>query len=119
MKNITLKGQTAFISGASSGIGKACAEQFAELGVNLIITARRLDRLKELAETLAAKHGIRVSPYQLDVRDHAAVEAVFKQIEQTGLDIDIVVNNAGLALSTDINRDGDQAKSVFDVTNKK
>ena len=47
-----LKDKIVFITGASSGIGKACAEQFATLGARLIITARRLDRLTELAEML-------------------------------------------------------------------
>jgi NADP-dependent 3-hydroxy acid dehydrogenase YdfG len=106
MKQLSLKGQTALITGASSGIGKACAEQFAEIGVNLIITARRFDRLNELAQTLTKQHGVRVTPYQLDVRDNGVVEAVFKQIEQAELDIDIVVNNAGLALSSDKLQDG-------------
>lgn len=93
-----LKGQTAFISGASSGIGKACAQYFAALGVNLVITARRLDRLESLAEELSSTHGITVTPLQLDVRDRGQVDSVFQQLSQQNVLIDILVNNAGLAL---------------------
>lgn len=101
MKSTNIKGQTAFITGASSGIGKACAEQFAALGLNLVITARRLDRLSNLAKELSLQYGVAVTPIPLDVRNLEEVEAVFKQMENDNRDIDILVNNAGLALSTD------------------
>lgn len=101
MKNTDIKGQTAFITGASSGIGKACAEQFASLGVNLLITARRLDRLSSLAQELSLQYGVTVTPIQLDVRSLEQVEAVFEQLKKDNRDIDILINNAGLALSTD------------------
>jgi NADP-dependent 3-hydroxy acid dehydrogenase YdfG len=92
-------GRMVFITGASSGIGKACAEQFARLGAHLIITARRLDRLSATAKELSSKYGIQCIPVQLDVRDHNQVESVFKKLEQDHMAIDILVNNAGLALS--------------------
>lgn len=101
-----IKGQTAFITGVSSGIGKACAEQFAKLGVNLVITARRKDRLKVLAHELSAQYGIKCFPFQLDVQSNAQVETVFKQLETEKIGVDILVNNAGLALSTDKLQDG-------------
>lgn len=101
MKSTSIKGQTAFITGASSGIGKACAEQFASLGLNLVITARRLDRLSNLAKELSLQYGVAVTPISLDVRNLEEVEAVFKQMENDNRDVDILVNNAGLALSTD------------------
>ncbi|MBS0629133.1 MAG: SDR family NAD(P)-dependent oxidoreductase [Verrucomicrobia bacterium] len=91
-----IKGHTVFISGASSGIGKACAERFAQLGCNLIITARRLERLSEIANALASHYKINCTPIQLDVQNNNQVEQVFK-----GLDVDILVNNAGLALTMD------------------
>lgn len=101
MVKYSVKNKTVFITGASSGIGKACAEQFAELGAHLIITARRSDRLKELADKLSSEHGIQCTPVQLDVRDNKSVESVFKDLEARSIDVDILVNNAGLALSSD------------------
>jgi 3-hydroxy acid dehydrogenase / malonic semialdehyde reductase len=105
MHETQIKGQTALITGASSGIGKACAEQLATLGVNLVITARRMDRLKDLTGALSLQ-GVKVIPIQLDVRNNEEVEAVFKQLENERIEIDILVNNAGLALSTDKLQDG-------------
>lgn len=101
MRDSLIKGHTAFISGASSGIGKACAQQFAALGVNLVIAARRLDRLKSLAHELSSTHGIDVTPVALDVRNHSHMDAVSAQLAQDGIAIDILVNNAGLALGGD------------------
>lgn len=101
MNRSRLKGQTAFITGASSGIGKACAQQFASLGANLVITARRMDRLKALAKELSAEHKVKVVPIQLDVQSNEQVEEVFKQLEKDKIEVDILLNNAGLALSTD------------------
>jgi 3-hydroxy acid dehydrogenase/malonic semialdehyde reductase len=105
MKKSPIAGQTAFITGASSGIGKACAEQFAALGVNLVITARRLDRIQRLAKDLESKHKIKVLPMQLDVQINEHVEAAFKHLEKEKIEIDILLNNAGLALTTDLMQD--------------
>src|ERR1700679_482221 len=102
MKKSSIAGKTVFITGASSGIGKACAEQFAALGVNVVIAARRLDRIEKLAEELSSKYGIKAFPIQLDVQKNEEVEAVFHDLEKKNIEIDIVVNNAGLALSTDL-----------------
>jgi len=107
MKKTSIAGQTAFVTGASSGIGKACAEQLAELGVHLILTARRFDRIQALATELSSKYGVKVLPLQLDVQKNEQVEDVFKQLESKKIEIDILINNAGLALSTDLMQDGD------------
>jgi hypothetical protein len=101
MKSYSIKGQTALITGASSGIGKACAEYFAAAGVNLVLTARRLDRLEKIAEDLSKQHGIRCIANELDVRDQKQVEALFSELSKTIPAIDILVNNAGLALTSD------------------
>ncbi len=61
-------GKIAFITGASSGIGKGCAELFASKGVNLILAARRIERLDTLSEELSKKHDIEVLTCELDVR---------------------------------------------------
>jgi len=101
-----VKDRMVFITGASSGIGKACAEQFANLGANLIITARRSDRLNVTATQLSSKYGIKCIPIKLDVRDNEQVETVFKTLEKEHIDVDILINNAGLALSTDKLQEG-------------
>lgn len=103
----SLKGKTALITGASSGIGKACAEQLAALGAHLIITARRMDRLKTLAKELSEKHGVKVMPVQLDVRSNEEIDTLFKKFEKEPVEIDILINNAGLALTTDKMQDAD------------
>jgi 3-hydroxy acid dehydrogenase / malonic semialdehyde reductase len=101
MRNFSIQGQTALITGASSGIGKACAQHFASIGVNLVITARRLDRLDALAKELSSQYGIKVTPIKLDVQNNKEVEAACKQLENHNIHVDILVNNAGLALSVD------------------
>ena len=106
MRKASMEGQTVFITGTSSGIGKAAAEMFASLGANLVITARRKERLDVFAGELSSKYGIQSIPIELDVRNNEAVEAVFKQLEQQKVDIDVLVNNAGLALSTDRIQEG-------------
>lgn len=106
MKQNSIKAQTVFITGASSGIGKACAEQFAALGTNLVITARRIDRLEALATELTTQFGIDCTFLPLDVRDLKQVQNVFYHLEEKQITIDILVNNAGLALATDKIQDG-------------
>lgn len=101
MNKLSIAGKTAFITGASSGIGKACAEQFASLGTNLVISARRTDRIRKIAEDLSQKFGVNVLPLELDVQRNEQVEAVFQELAKKQVEIDILVNNAGLALSTD------------------
>jgi 3-hydroxy acid dehydrogenase/malonic semialdehyde reductase len=103
----SLKNKIVFITGASSGIGKACAEQFAAMGARVIITARRIDKIKDLAEQLSKQYQTEVLPLQLDVRDKAMVATVIGQLPQNWQDIDILLNNAGLALTTDKMQDAD------------
>lgn len=106
MKTYSLSGQTALITGASSGIGKACAELFASSGVNLVLTARRLERLSALSEELTRNFGVRVMPIKLDVQNKADVQSVTDTLTRDNVVIDILVNNAGLALSRDKIQDG-------------
>ena len=86
------------ITGASSGIGLATAEKFADEGRNLILIARRKDKLESLAKRL--ERGVDVITGVLDVTDSKALEAFFKTTLK-GISIDCVVNNAGLALNTE------------------
>jgi 3-hydroxy acid dehydrogenase / malonic semialdehyde reductase len=80
--------------------------QFALCGVNLIITARREDRLKQLAHELSSQYGVNCIPIQLDVQSNEQVEAVFKKLETDKIEVNILVNNAGLALSSDKIQEG-------------
>jgi len=96
-----LKGKTTFITGASAGIGKACAELFAKEKSNLILTARRADRLKSLAKKLEKENNIKVKCLKLDVRDFDAVKKVVKSLEKNWKKVDILINNAGLSRGLD------------------
>jgi serine 3-dehydrogenase len=92
-----ISGYKVLISGASSGIGAACATAFAEQGADLLLLARRRERLTELAETLQQQHGCKVLTAALDVRDQAAVATWVEGLTADWAAIDILVNNAGLA----------------------
>lgn len=89
------------ITGATSGIGKACAVKFASAGYDIIITGRRNERLIELKTKLEKEYKVSVLPLRFDVQDKAAVEAAFKNLPEQWKKIDILINNAGLALGRD------------------
>lgn len=93
---VSLKDKTVFITGASSGIGKACAYAFAEQGASLIISARRLEIVNEIANDIKNKFGVKVYTFKLDVRSRADVESSIKNLPSEWKKIDILVNNAGL-----------------------
>ena len=87
--------KTVFITGATSGFGKATAEIFAENGNNLIIAGRREERLISLKNTLKSKHGVEITTLCFDVRNSEAVIAAIESLPNKK--IDVLVNNAGLA----------------------
>lgn len=93
--------QVALITGASAGIGAATARALAAEGADLILLARRGDRLAALASELSAAHGTRVHTAVVDVRDLAALTAVIDALPPAFANVDILVNNAGLALGVD------------------
>lgn len=93
----SLKEKIVFITGASSGIGKATAYAFAKNGANVIITARRKNLIDEIAEDIKSKHGVKVLSLQLDVRDKNQVLQVVNSLPNDWKNIDILINNAGLA----------------------
>jgi serine 3-dehydrogenase len=97
---VSIQGQTVLITGASSGIGAACAQVFAEAGTRLILTARRLDRLEKLAADLEQQFGGSVQSLTLDVCDRAQVTATLANLPQGGR-VDILINNAGLSRGLD------------------
>lgn len=85
------------VTGASSGIGAACARVFAQAGARLIIAARRIDRLENLATQLEQTHQTSVYPIQLDVCDHQQVKTAIQNLPAPWTDVDILINNAGLS----------------------
>lgn len=96
----------ALITGASSGIGEACARKFAEGGYDLILTARRAEKLAELKAELEAD-GTKVKTLTFDVRDAEAAETAVDSLEPEWRKIDVLINNAGLALGLDKEYEGD------------
>lgn len=97
----------AVITGATAGIGKACAEKFAANQYNLIITGRRNDRLSALQTDLEKRYHIAVLPLCLDVQDKQAVDTAFGNLPENWQSIDVLINNAGLALGRDSFEDAD------------
>jgi short-subunit dehydrogenase len=89
------KGQTALITGASAGLGRELAKLAAVDGVNLVLVARRRDRLEELARELSAAHGVAVTVSAADLADPAAPSAICEQVAAGGIAVDYLVNNAG------------------------
>lgn len=86
----------ALITGATSGIGESCAHKFAQAGYNLIITARRSDLLASLKRKLE-RQGVEVLPLVFDVRDRKAAHDAIAGLPQEWAEVDVLVNNAGLA----------------------
>jgi len=89
------------ITGASSGIGEACAQEFARLGCPLILSARRIDRVEQLANALRSRNHVRIYTGKLDVRNPDAVEKFFRDLPSEWRSIGILVNNAGLSRGLD------------------
>lgn len=96
-----LKNKIAFITGASSGIGKACAEEFAKEGASLILTARRINQLTEFSGLLKKKYNVKVLSLKLDVRNLDEVKKSVSSLPDEWKKIDILLNNAGLARGFD------------------
>ena len=90
-----------FITGATSGFGKACAEKFAANGYDLILNGRRADRLEELCHSLERKYNIAVMTLPFDVREEETVFNSIASLPESWKKIDILINNAGLAIGRD------------------
>lgn len=87
----------ALITGATSGIGEACAHIFAQNGYNLVLVARRADRLEKTAHHLETKYGITVKQVLADVREKENLSAALETLPQEWKKIDVLINNAGLS----------------------
>ena len=91
----------ALITGATSGIGEACASLFAQQGYQLILIGRRSDRLENLSSTLSSTYSINVLPIVVDVRDKAGLSASLEVIPSDWKKVDVLINNAGLSQGLD------------------
>ena len=95
---MSLKNKTIIITGASSGIGKACAEEFARRGANLVLGARQYVTLCEITQDLEKRYGIKAVAVQCDVSKEADCEHLIKQALLTFNRIDVLINNAGISM---------------------
>jgi len=94
LRDDALKGKTIVVTGGGSGLGKAMSTYFLELGANVVITSRNLDKLKNTAKELEEKTGGKVLAVQCDVRHYDEVEAMVNaSVEDFGT-VDVLLNNA-------------------------
>ncbi len=98
---VSLKDQIVLITGASSGIGEACARVFAQAGAKLILVARRQERLEQLAEQLSKEQACELHLIPLDVCDRSAVQSALDNLAEPWSAVDILINNAGLSRGLD------------------
>jgi len=97
----SLKNKIVLITGASAGIGAACAKAFAQQGAKLILNARREERINNLSASLTEKYGTQIKKMILDIRDHSMIKESFNSLPDKWKKVDILINNAGLAKGTD------------------
>lgn len=102
---ISIQEQIVLITGASSGIGAACAKVFAQAGAKLILAARRQERLDEMADELS-KFASPIHLLPLDVRDRSSVESALSNLPDSWSSVDILINNAGLSRGLDKLQEG-------------
>lgn len=103
----SIRNHIVLITGASAGIGQATARAFAAEGANLILAARRAERVQALADELQVAHGIEALAFALDVRDRAAVAQLIEGLSARWQPIDVLVNNAGLSRGLDKAQEAD------------
>lgn len=99
--------KTVLITGATAGIGESCAKKFASNGFNLIITGRRREKLEALTKELKAEYGVKILPLAFDVRSLTEVNEALGNLPSGWENIDILINNAGLAVGMSHIQDGD------------
>lgn len=92
---------TALITGATSGIGEACAHLFAQQGYRLVLVARRESKLAEIAKHFTNKYAVEIKTLVADVRDKAVLSEVLDTLPADWKQIDVLINNAGLSLGLD------------------
>ncbi len=115
----SLRGHIGLVTGASSGLGVECAKALAIAGADVVIAARRADRLETLAREISSEYGVRVLPIQADITIEADLERIISRTTTELGDIDILVNNAGIAptgRAERISRDTWQSALELDLT---
>jgi len=90
--------RTVLITGASGGLGASFADVFAKNGFNIVLTARRKDKLREQAEKIEKKYGVRTDLIAVDLADPSGPQHIFDECEKLGVEVDALINNAGLAI---------------------
>ena len=115
-----MKGKNVFITGASSGIGEACARKFASNGCRLILNARNEEKLETLKQELQNAYGTDILLLPFDVRNRTQAEKMLSNLPADFCNIDILVNNAGLALGLEKEQEGnvDQWYTMIDTNVK-
>ncbi len=112
----SLSGQSAIVTGASSGIGAATAEALAARGVHVMLAARRADRIQLLAASLQQRYGVKALALPTDVTLRSDIDRMVDATENIFGGVDILVNNAGIGLSGNLAEMDDQAlRRLFDV----
>ena len=97
-KGTELRGRTALVTGASSGLGVDFARELAARGANLVLVARREDLLRKHADEIAARHGVQVAIIALDLAERDAPQRLYDRLKAAGTAVDVLVNNAGYGL---------------------
>lgn len=90
-----LSNKTALVTGASSGIGASFAQLLASKGTNLILVARSIDKLNQMAKTLSEQHGVQVHCIKKDLSEAGSAEALYEEVKALKLEVDLLINNAG------------------------
>ncbi len=116
MVSAGLDGDVAIVTGASSGIGEATVRVLAREGADVVLAARRRERLESVADDVAAEHGVETHVVPTDVTNEAEVQSlVDATVEESG-GVDVLVNNAGLGRGSDVeNLDTSQYRQMMDV----
>ena len=115
----TYQGKTALITGASSGIGSTFARALARRGMSVVLVARSEERLGTLATELSQRHGIRAEVIPADLSQEDAIHQIQREVQQRGLVIDLLVNNAGFGLNgyfETLSPERDHDQVMVDVT---
>jgi uncharacterized protein len=110
------RGSTALVTGASKGLGAEFAEALAERGMTLVLVARSTDELNALSTRLYAKYKVQRTILSIDLADPSSPQRIAEEIERRGIQVDLLVNNAGFGLSGEfLSHDPDQEKAEIEV----